>query len=338
MRSRIRWLLSLLHWLPDVTFLRWGVRLETGQRLELDEPVTFGDKLARLKLAMDGQHMARYADKLRARGTAARALGDAALIPLLGVWDRVDQLDWTRLTCKCVLKCTHGSHCGAVYDPATATPAERRRIARLLRRWMARSWFWHGREPPYRWIRPRIIAEEWSADAARDDYKVMVFGGEPMVIQHHRKFGGKHTIDFYDRWGGKMGGVARRGYATTERRQIDPVIASRLSRAARKVAVLVTDRRGRVWPYVRVDMYLVAGQVKFGEITFFDGAGFGTYDPPGMDAWLGKMIPVGAMNCPQCLAPMRWTVSSGEFGMGKIREDTCPGCGHKRTIQLGVGS
>ena len=43
-------------------------------------------------------------------------------------------------------------------------------------------------------------------------------------------------------------------------------------------------------PYVRVDFYLVDGQVYFGEMTFNTWDGFLEFDPPEWDKKLGDML------------------------------------------------
>jgi hypothetical protein len=46
---------------------------------------------------------------------------------------------------------------------------------------------------------------------------------------------------------------------------------------------------GEGFAYVRVDLYEVGGRVKFGEATFYPGAGLEVFNPPEYDALFGAL-------------------------------------------------
>ena len=48
-------------------------------------------------------------DKYEAKKYVASIIGEKYIIPTLGVWDSVDDIDWDSLPNQFVLKCTHDS-------------------------------------------------------------------------------------------------------------------------------------------------------------------------------------------------------------------------------------
>jgi len=297
MRHRIKWLLTKLPWLPDEPFLRWAYRLETGQRLNLTEPVTFCDKLNWLKLYGDTERYAPFVDKYAVRDIVARVAGPQYLIHMVGLYARAQDIPWDMLPERFVVKCTHGSHCGiAVTDKARL---HTRDAAGLLNKWLHTSWYRYGREPPYRGIKPRVMIEEMVADDALAhwfppiDYKFMCFHGEPRIVQLHRKFwrdvcpAPPPSIDFYSKTGERLdmrkagfrNGITAPGTSGIDRDKLADMLP-----LARKLA------RATGAPYVRVDLYHERGQAWFSEITFFDSAGFRLFLPVEANVTLGEMI------------------------------------------------
>ena len=45
---------------------------------------------------------------------------------------------------------------------------------------------------------------------------------------------------------------------------------------------------GRDFSYVRVDLYQIEGRTRFGELTFYTGAGNDRFEPPEWDAIFGQ--------------------------------------------------
>ena len=80
-----------------------------GRPLDLNNPKTFTEKLQWLKIYDATPLKSRLADKYAVRSWIAEKIGDEYLIPLLGVWDNFDDINFDALPDKFVLKCNHGS-------------------------------------------------------------------------------------------------------------------------------------------------------------------------------------------------------------------------------------
>lgn len=329
---RITRILGMVHIIPDAAYLKLAYRLEFGEDLNFADTVTLNQKLQWLKLNGAMQRFSDLADKWKARGHVRRVLGEQYLVPMLGVYDRAEEIPWHALPDQFVAKCTHGSHCGVICTDRTTF--DRRAAARKLNRWLKRNWYWFGREPVYRNMEPRILVEQFVGKRGQvpADYKVMCYHGVPQVVQVHEKTEGVHSIGFYSESGKKLG-IYKVGYPTGQRERLEPALLAPLLMAAKRLAESVDA------PYLRTDFYLVDGQVYFSEMTFFDSSGFRRFGPDGADEWLGSMLKLDVMTCPACGGPMKWRTIAGSRWADKVeRYDECPGCGRKRMVRLDASS
>lgn len=255
--------------LPDELYLKLYFRIKMHKRLDLKNPTTFNEKLQWLKLYDRNPEYTRMVDKYEVKKLVADAVGDEYLIPLYGVWDNFDDINFDSLPDSFVLKTTHGS--GGVIivrDKAKLDFAEAGRVIRLA---MKTNYFYGKREWPYKNVRPRIIAEKYMTDESGvelKDYKVLCFNGIPKLVEIHRGRFGKHYQDIYDVDCNKTEFVQPADPPT------DIVIDKPVfwDEMIEKSAVLAKNIA-----HVRVDWYYAEGQLYFGELTFFDGAGFAAF-------------------------------------------------------------
>lgn len=273
-------LLSMLHFLPSKVFLQLAYLNESGHILHLKNPKRFNEKLHYLKLYGGAERWSRFVDKLDVREHVRCVIGEEYLVPLIAQYDSVDEIDWSALPDRFVIKCSHGSHCGLIcMDKAHFDTVD---AEAKLRRWMRRSWYWFGRETPYRTIKPRIMVEQFIGDEQPpQDYKIMCFNGCPRIIQVHTKQDGSSAIDFFDMSGQKLE-MSKREFPNSSLHCLDPETIATLLPVAEKLA--------GDFPYIRIDLYLHEGQVFFGEMTFFDSAALREFEPDEVNVWLGDML------------------------------------------------
>ena len=154
---------KLSHLISDKAFLKFQYKAHFGEKLNLKNPKTFNEKLQWLKLYDRNPEYVKLVDKYEVKNYIAEKIGEEYVIPTLGVWERFEDIDFDRLPNQFVLKCTHDS--GSVVlcrDKVTFDmEAARRKITRKLNS----NLFWHGREWPYKNVKPRIIAEAFLQDS-----------------------------------------------------------------------------------------------------------------------------------------------------------------------------
>lgn len=93
--------------LPDKIYLKMLYKKRTGGTLNLRNPVTYNDKLNWLKLYDRKPEYTRMVDKFEVRSYVKEIIGEEYLIPLIGTWEKVEEIPFEKLPNKFVLKCNH---------------------------------------------------------------------------------------------------------------------------------------------------------------------------------------------------------------------------------------
>lgn len=133
---------------------------ETGNELNLSNPQKFNEKIQWLKLYDSTSIKTRLADKYLVRDWVKEKIGEQYLIPILGVWDKFDEINFEELPDKYVLKGVHGSGMNVIVR--NDKPLDKKDAKKKFDFWM-KSYYgigpmqeWHYRDIPH-----RIIAEEY---------------------------------------------------------------------------------------------------------------------------------------------------------------------------------
>lgn len=271
----------------DEKYLRLVYLLEMGHRLNLNNPVTFSEKLQWLKLYDRKPEYTGMVDKIAAKEYVAKIIGDKYIIPTIGVWKDFDDIDFSLLPNKFVLKTNHGSggggvvlcRCKATFDYDSA----RRKLEGSLRG----NTYNKYREWPYKNIEPKIFAEQLvgneSETKALNDYKFYCFNGNPeycQVIQNRDK---NETIDFFDiQWNHQPFVGLSLDICNADVQPAKPKNFDGMVDIARQLSVGMT--------FSRIDLYEIDDMIYFGEITLYPASGIGSFRPREYDLILGQML------------------------------------------------
>ena len=92
------------------TMSKFYYRIVLKKKLNLDNPKTFNEKLQWMKLYYypNNPLVVKCADKFAVREYIESRGYKDLLVPLLGSWERADDIEWEILPDKYVLKCNHG--------------------------------------------------------------------------------------------------------------------------------------------------------------------------------------------------------------------------------------
>ena len=276
----------------DKLYLKVDYYLHTGKRLNLDNPVSFNEKTQWLKLHNTQPICTQMADKYAVRQLITDSIGDDYLIPLLGVWDCFDEIDFNLLPDRFVLKTTHDS--GSVVICKDKSQFDKDSARRKLNKSLKKNYFWAGREYPYKNITPRIIAEMFMENEGEDglsDYKFFCFGGKPDILfyasDRFNNEGESAKFDYYDMNLNHLP-ISSRGHKHknlviphTEQFEEMKTLAAKLSTG---------------FPFLRVDFYLINGKVYFGELTFHHDGGVVPFVPDEWNYLLGEKIVLDGYN------------------------------------------
>ena len=275
-------------WLPDVLYLKIMFRLKMGYGLNLKNPKTFNEKLQWLKLYNRKPEYTPMVDKCEAKKVAEKVLGKEHVIPTLGVWDRFEDIDFSALPNRFVLKTSNGGGGGGIVICTDKESLDKDAAAQRLNSSLKTSIYTHLREWPYKNVKPRILAEKFMVDESGHlrDYKFYCFNGEPKVfLVATDRFSAHGTyFDYFDMDGNNLP-FSQGG----ENNPVTPALPSNfeeMKSIARKLSKGI--------PHVRIDLYCIEGKVYFGEYTFFDSSGFEKFTPQEWDETLGGWLTLPA--------------------------------------------
>lgn len=270
--------------IPDKTYLKLKYFICMGKRLNLENPQTFNEKLQWLKLYGRRPIDTVLSDKYAVKDYIANIIGPEYVIPLLGVWDSFDEINFDKLPNQFVLKCTHDSGGIVVCKDKSKFDKEAARV--LFRRSLKTDFYVYSRERAYKDIPRRIIAEEYKEDDVTKelrDYKFFCFDGEPklLFVASDRQTVGEETkFDFFDMNYNHL--PFTNGHPNADILPQKPSKFKEMKTLAAKLSQGI--------PHVRVDFYEVNGQVYFGEMTFSHWGGMVPFEPEEWDYTLGNWI------------------------------------------------
>ena len=185
--------------LDDETFIRKKFRVMMGRQINLENPATFNEKLQWIKLYDRNQIYTTMADKYAVKEYVTVRIGAEHVIPLLGVWNNFDEIDFNKLPEKFVLKCTHDSGCVVIVKDKNKM--DKVSAKKKLEDSLKCNYYLMSREWPYKDIRPRIIAEEYMIDNDTNelrDYKFFCFNGRVRCFKIDWDRFKNHKANYYD--------------------------------------------------------------------------------------------------------------------------------------------
>ena len=173
--------------------------IRMGKKLNFNKITTYNEKLQWLKLYDRNPIYTQLVDKYEVRKYISKIIGKQYLIPLIGVWDKFEDIKFSELPNQFVLKCTHDSGGLVICKDKSKFDIESARDK--INKNLKKNFYYHGREWPYKNIKPKIICEQYMVDESGTelkDYKFLCFNGEPkaMFIATDRPDNTK--FDFFD--------------------------------------------------------------------------------------------------------------------------------------------
>lgn len=269
--------------IPDKAFVRLSYWASFGKLPDLDEPKTYNEKLQWLKLYDRRPEYVGMVDKYEAKKHAAGIIGEQYVIPTLGVWDSFDDIDFSKLPERFVLKCTHDS--GGLVICRDRSSFDFSRARSVICGSLKNNYYWHSREWPYKLVKPRIIAEEYLETETGElpDYKFFSFDGvtRAMYVATDRfKEGAETKFDFFNDEFEHLPFTNSHPNA-----EVTPEKPRNFDEMKRLAGML-----SKGFAQMRVDFYEANGRVFFGEITFFHMSGLQPFHPEEWDRIFGDWI------------------------------------------------
>lgn len=258
---------------------------KTKKILNLQNPQTYNEKIQWSKLYDSTPIKTALADKYLVRNWVTEKIGDKYLIPLLGVYNSFEEINFDELPNQFVIKCNHG--CAYNIIVKDKSKLDLKNTKSKLDKWMNENFaFRNGCELHYRDIKHKIIIEKFieNKNSGGDlyDYKFWCFDGKVKYIQ----FLSERNLDglkmaFYDKNWEKQHFVYNH---PLDHKNIEkPYNLDEMIELAEKLA--------DGFNHVRVDFYrLDDGTIYFGEMTFTSASGICKWNDEKINIYFGELF------------------------------------------------
>ena len=280
--------LHLLDNMSDEKYLKLAYWCNMGKKLNLENPVTYNEKVQWLKPYNRKDIFTKMVDKVGAKEYVAEIMGKDCIIPTIGVWDSFDEIDFDSLPDKFVLKCTHDS--GGLVVCKDKTKFDKEAARKKINKCLKVNYFYYSREWPYKNVKPRITAEEYldTIDSELVEYKIFCCDGKAkmVLVCKGTAHGAGRTNDYCDISLNRLPFTCL--YPNSKGELEKPDELPQLLDFAEKLSKDI--------PWLRVDTYLVNGKIYFGELTFFHNSGFVPFEPESWDQEIGSWITLPDIN------------------------------------------
>lgn len=279
-------ILKLMGGIPDKTMVRLQYRIKTGRKLNLKKPQRYTEKLQWYKLYYRDALMSEVVDKYTVRKYIKKIGLEYILNECYGVYTDPNEIDFSKLPNKFVIKDTLGSGGDSVIICEDKNQLNIAETKKKMKHWLQTSKGKNvGREWVYDGKRNRIIIEEL-IESDKDkgglvDYKFFCFNGTAKYV---------YGIAERELGVGAGLGIYNRDFEKQPYRRVDErALKHTLQKPDNYYEMMrIAEYISKPFPHARVDMYSVKDKILFGEITFFDGSGYMIYEPDEFDYLLGK--------------------------------------------------
>lgn len=283
-------ILSLLNWIPDSIMIPLQYRIHTGRRLNLKNPQRFTEKLQLYKLKYRNPLMLRCTDKYEVRSVVEEMGLADILIPLIGVYDSAEAIDFESLPMQFVAKTTDGGGGNQVFICRNKRELDKNEFFSKVSEWFkapkaknaGREWAYENGYPR------RVVIEQLISDGKRKDipdYKFFCFDGVPAYCQVIGSRTTGETIDFYDM---EWNHMEFRGLNAACNNAVQRMPEPDNFVGMKKLACELSAG----YPFVRVDLYNTGDNIYFGELTFYPASGFGHFTPDCWDEKIGALMKI----------------------------------------------
>lgn len=256
---------GFFNFLSDELYLKLLFKAKMNRKLNLDNPVTFNEKLQWLKINDRKEIYTTLVDKYAVKEYLKNIIPNEYIIPTLGVWDSFDKIDFESLPDQFVLKCTHNS--GNVVICTDKKKLDINNAREKIEASLKKNYFYASREWPYKNIKPQIIAEEYigTENNPPDDYKFFVFDGkiDNVMICKEREKGHPKFYHYSMDW-------KRLLYQNNEPKENIKIEKPKNF----ENMIKIVEALSKGLKSVRIDLYNINGRIYFGEITLFNQSGF----------------------------------------------------------------
>ena len=268
-------------------YVKYQYKYITHHKLNLKNPVRYTEKLQYLRLyvypkdplVIQCAGRAGVREYLKKRGFCDK------LIPIYGVFDSFDEIDFDKLPDQFVMKCTHA--CAFNYICKDKSQINKEELKAKFDKWLKTNYGKKTVELQYAPIKPQIIIEKYLIEEGQPlpiEYKIHVFNGKArsMYVVTSRGVDIRYN-NYYIDWtpfdGSQFNGWKKTDYPLTKPDHWNDMVE-------------MAEILAQPFPFVRVDLYNINGKIYFSELTFTPAKGTLILDDDKCDFEMGEWLDI----------------------------------------------
>ena len=267
-------------------FVKLQYKYITHHKLNLSNPVRYTEKLQYLRLFTYPKNplVTKCASRDGAREYLKELGLEELLIPIYGIYDSFNEIDFDKLPDQFVMKCTHA--CAFNKIVLNKSELDINATRKQFNKWLRTNYGNKTLERHYSPIKPRIIIEKYigELDALPVEYKIHVFNGiaRSMYVVTGRGKDIRYN-NYYIDWtpfdGSQFNGWKKTDYELEQPKNWGEMVK-------------IAEKLGEKFPFVRVDLYNINGKIYFSEMTFTPAKGTLILDDDKCDFEMGEWLKI----------------------------------------------
>ena len=258
----------------------------THHKLDWNDPKRYTEKLQYLRYYVYPKDplVSKCAGRVGVREYVKELGLEDYLVPIYGVYDRFDDIDFDSLPDQFVIKATHGS--GMNYICYNKANLDINSLKKKINKWLKTNYGKKTVELHYSNIKPQIIIEKLLLENNHLplEYKIHVYNGKAknLYVVTGRGEDIRYT-QLYSDWtpfdGSQFNGWKKADITLEKPANWDKMI---------KISELLCEK----FPFVRLDLYNINGQIYFSEMTFTPAKGTLILDDDKCDYEMGEWLDI----------------------------------------------
>lgn len=258
----------------------------THHKLNLKNPVRYTEKLQYLRLFVypKDELVKQCAGRVGVREYIKKRGFCDKLIPIYGVFNSFDEIDFKKLPNQFVMKCSHAS--GFNYICKDKSQIDKTELKKKFNKWLNTNYGKKTVEYHYASIKPQIIIEKLLHENGKlpTEYKIHVFNGKAknMYVVTSRGIDIRYN-NYYIDWtpfdGSQFNGWKKTDYPLEKPDHWNDMV---------EMAEILC----KPFPFVRLDLYNINGKIYFSEMTFTPAKGTLILDDDKCDFEMGKWLDI----------------------------------------------
>lgn len=251
----------------------------------MNQIISFGDKLNWLVIHESAEYKSSIVDKIKLHDYSKIILGKDICVPILKIYNRVEEINFEELPDKFVLKLNHGTGMNIICRDKSKLNITK--IREILNKWKKINYGLLSKEFQYLYVKIKIFAEKFLQDNLID-YKIFCFNGKPKFIRIRSKIlKGKKHIKIHNHYNlnwelnelesGLHGYIRDPNYKISKPKNL-------------KLMLRYAKYLSQEFVFVRVDLYEINNKIYLGELTFTPTNSFIPWKNKEQSIYVGKYM------------------------------------------------